>query len=226
MTKHIPALSLQRFKQEIKPACCVNAEIQHDVLQAMLSVPRHLFVDTAMQHRAYQNDALPIGYAQTISQPAIVAHMSAHLYHRVYQAFGCFDKVLEIGTGSGYQSAVLAQLWQHVYTIERIKSLHQIAQQKHQQLSLDNISYYYGDGYKGLPKIAPFQGIIVTACCTEIPPTLQNQLAINGSIIAPIEYENTQVLVLYQKKQEQSDIKWHEHIICEVKFVPMLNGII
>ena len=224
--QHIPPLFFQRFKHHLEPACTVDEELQTPVLQAMLSIPRHLFVDAAMQHRAYHDNALPIGYAQTISQPSMVACMTANLYHVIKNSLDSFNNILEIGTGSGYQSAILSKLWQHVYTIERIENLHHSATSKHQKINLNNIHYHYGDGHLGLAEHAPFEAIIVTACCIEIPPDIQNQLSVNGAIIAPVEYKDAQVLVLYQKKQRSDGtIKWQENIICEVKFVPMLSGV-
>lgn len=228
MQTHIPPLLMKHFKQVIEPACWVNGILQHAVLQAMLSVPRHLFVDLAIQHRAYDNDALPIGYAQTISQPEVVACMSAHLYQAQEDSHHNFDKILEIGTGSGYQSAILSKLWSQVYTIERIENLYHKVPTKHQKLGIHNIHCFYGDGYLGLAEHAPFGAIILTACCHIIPPILQDQLMLHGSIIAPVEYKNRQFLMRYEKKQnpQQGDIQWNESLICEVKFVPMLGGII
>jgi protein-L-isoaspartate(D-aspartate) O-methyltransferase len=226
MQKNIPKLLVQRFKKAIESACQVDGELQNKVLQAMLCVPRHLFIDQAIEHRAYDNDALPIGFSQTISQPSVVAIMTAHLYSIMKNQTDGFNSILEIGTGSGYQSAVLSQLWEDVYTIERIEHLHLSAQKKHQKIGIKNIHYFHGDGNQGLDSHAPFQAIIITACCTEVPLHLQSQLAINGTLIAPIEYENTQALAIYQKKQEtDGTIKWDEKLICEVKFVPMLGGI-
>ena len=145
------------------------------VLASIANTPRHLFVGDVLQHKAYQNTALPIGLGQTISQPYIVAKMTQLLLE-----LGVTDKVLEIGTGSGYQSAILAQLFNQVYSVERIKSLQWQAKRRLQSLDLYNVSMKHGDGWQGWQSKAPFDGIIVTAAAVTVPEALLAQLADNG----------------------------------------------
>ncbi len=158
------------------------------VLEAMAEVPRHLFVEEALQNRAYDNIPLPIGDGQTISQPYIVAKMTEVL------ASGPLHKVLEIGTGSGYQAAVLAQMVEQVYSIERIEALYKSAKNLFPQLGLRNIQVRYGDGEQGWAEQAPFDGIIVTAAVEQVPEGLLMQLADSGRMVIPVGSANSQVL--------------------------------
>ena len=160
------------------------------VLKAMAEVPREKFIDEAMSHKAYDNTALPIGLGQTISQPYMVARMTELL--RV----GPEAKVLEIGTGSGYQTAVLAHLVQHVFSVERIKSLQWQAKRRLKQLDLHNVSTRHGDGWQGWASRGPFDAIIVTAAPPEIPEALLSQLADGGRLVLPVgEFDKTQQLM-------------------------------
>ena len=150
------------------------------VLAAMNSVPRHLFVEEAISHLAYDDKSLPIGYAQTISQPYIVARMI-----ELMRNDKPINRVLEVGTGCGYQAAVLAQVTQHVYTVERILPLHERALNTLMELQIHNVISNYADGGMGLPDIAPFDGIIMAAAATHIPQALLDQLAIGGRMVLP-----------------------------------------
>ena len=184
------------------------------VLQAMMKVERHRFVPEAQRRYAYGDHPLPIGYGQTISQPYIVALMTAVLEPRRGQ------KVLEIGTGSGYQAAVLAVLYDTVYTIEIVEPLGKRADRLLSDLGFRNIRTRIGDGYKGWPEASPFNAIIVTCSPSHIPVPLQEQLAENGRMVIPVgEAGRTQRLVLMRKKQG----RMVEETIIPVRFVPMVG---
>ena len=184
-----------------------------DVLDAINNVPRHLFMDNAFVNFAYQDKAFPIGSGQTISQPYTVAFQTQMLKIKPYQ------KVLEIGTGSGYQAAVLNELNTNVYTIERQKDLF-----KKTKEFLPSIGYkcnfFYGDGYKGLEKFAPFDRVIITCGAPQIPQSLIDQLKIGGRMVAPIGDGDIQIMHLIEKISEtENKITTHG----EFSFVPMLN---
>lgn len=190
--------------------------IENDrVLDVMRTTPRHLFVDEALASRAYEDTALPIGFSQTISQPFTVARMTEALVTN-------FDakKVLEIGTGSGYQTAVLAQLVDEVFTVERIQGLQQRARKVLRELRLSNIRFKYDDGNMGWEEQAPFDGIIVTAAPKEIPETLLHQLAQGGRMLIPSGESGKQVLRIIVKTNDG----FEESILENVQFVPMLGG--
>ncbi len=186
------------------------------VLERIGQVPRHLFVDEAIASRAYEDSSLPIGNSQTISQPYIVARMTEALL-----ASGPVKQVLEIGTGSGYQTAILAPLVQRIYTIERIGSLLRQARQRFQQLQLKNIRTRHGDGARGWSDYAPFDGILLTAAPSEIPAALLEQLRPGGRMILPVgppEQQTLQCLTRTAEGYEQQTLE-------PVRFVPMLTGI-
>lgn len=185
------------------------------VLQAISQVPRHEFVDEALSSRAYEDTALPIGLGQTISQPWIVARMTEALLDG-----GSPGKVLEIGTGSGYQAAVLAQLVPEVYTVERIKELLRGARQIFHVLQLYNIRARHEDGHVGWPGQAPFDGIIVTAAARTIPDDLVSQLREGGVLIMPLDRGNEQRLLSIRRTAEGSEVT----DLGGVLFVPMLSG--
>ena len=184
------------------------------VLDAIAGIPRHLFIDDVLQHKAYENTALPIGQGQTISQPYIVARMTELL-----RLAGVRDKVLEIGTGSGYQTAVLAKTFTNVYSVERIKALQWQAKRRLQQLDLYNVTMKHGDGWQGWQSQAPFNGIIVTAAAATLPQDLLSQLADGGVLLAPIG-EVEQKLTMVIRKGES----FTEHVIAPVRFVPLVPG--
>lgn len=187
---------------------------QPQVLAAIANTPRHLFVEAVLAHKAYENTALPIGQGQTISQPYIVARMTELLLQD--KAPG---KLLEIGTGSGYQTAILARLFPHVCTVERIKALQFQAKRRLQQLDLHNVSMKHGDGWQGWPSKAPFDSIIVTAAPTEVPVALLQQLSDGGRLVIPVGAQE-QVLRVYQRNGE--DISSQD--IEAVRFVPLVPG--
>lgn len=185
------------------------------VLAAMRKVPRHEFVDGALQGRAYENNALPIGHAQTISQPTIVALMTQALINGKR-----LKRVLEIGTGSGYQTAILAELVETVFTVERIKPLTEVARKRLAGLSYKNIHFGYADGMAGWLPYAPYDGIIVTAGASEVPPALIEQLAPQGRLLIPVGPPGRQSLLLLEKTARgvvRQDL-------ASVSFVPLLEG--
>lgn len=187
------------------------------VLKAIQAVPRHCFVPAHLQESAYLNTALPIGEGQTISQPFIVARMT----ELVFNSEQC-QKVLEIGTGSGYQAAVLAQLYQKVYTVERIQGLLERAEDCFQRLKIQNIHRAYGDGFAGYLKEAPYDAILVTAVAAHIPTALLDQLKTGGRLVMPVEnLEGRQFLTVAEKQGGGIQLSRHG----EVRFVPMLGGL-
>lgn len=185
-----------------------------DVLQAIARSPRHIFVPEILAHKAYDNTALPIGQGQTISQPYIVAKMSELLI-----ADGIPESILEIGTGSGYQTSILAQLTPKVFSVERIKSLQWQAKRRLQAMDLHNVSMKHGDGWKGWNSKAPFQAIIVTAAPSSVPQALLDQLADGGRLVIPVG-EQTQILKIITRQGDQ----FNEQQVEAVRFVPLVPG--
>ncbi|MFO7788459.1 MAG: protein-L-isoaspartate(D-aspartate) O-methyltransferase [Halospina sp.] len=186
-----------------------------EVLDAIANVPRHIFLDEALSHRAYEDTALPIGYQQTLSQPYVVARMTEMLL-----AAGA-TRILELGTGSGYQAAILAYLGKEVYSIERIGGLHRQARERLQRLGYRNVFLRLGDGSQGWPEAAPFDGMILTAAPGDIPAALYDQLADGGSIVAPLGRE-TQMLTLITRNGDEFERREIE----PVRFVPVLGGVV
>jgi len=185
------------------------------VLEVIRRTPRHLFVDEALAHRAYEDTALPIGHNQTISQPYIVGRMTELLL-----AAGPLDKVLEIGTGCGYQTAVLAQLVERVFTVERIQALQDRAKERLAELNLRNVVYRWGDGWEGWSALAPYNGIMVTAAAAEVPQALLDQLAIGGRLVIPVGAGDEQELLLIVREEDG----FSRHVLDAVRFVPLLQG--
>lgn len=184
------------------------------VLSAIATIPRHIFIDDVLKHKAYQNTALPIGQGQTISQPYIVARMTELL-----RLAGVRDKVLEIGTGSGYQTAILAKTFAKVCSVERIKALQWQAKRRLHNLDLYNVAMKHGDGWQGWQSQAPFEGIIVTAAASHVPQALLDQLADGGVMIAPIGNEEQHLVMVVRE-----DNKFTQHVIAPVRFVPLVPG--
>jgi len=185
-------------------------------LAAMSEIPRHVFVDEALAIRAYEDVSLPIGFGQTISQPYIVAKMTELL-----RAGKTLTKVLEVGTGCGYQTAVLSKVAQEVYTVERIRPLLMKALTTLRQLKLSNIKLENADGSIGLADFGPFDGIIVTAAASHIPESLMQQLAIGGRMVIPVGVDD-QLLHLIERTSEDQFVTTK---LEPVKFVPLLNGV-
>lgn len=184
-----------------------------NVINAIYALPRERFVSQAMVHQAYDNNALPIGQGQSISQPYIVAKMTEMLELR------STSKVLEVGTGSGYQTAVLAQLVDHVYSIERIKSLQWEAKRRLKQLDIYNVSTKHGDGWQGWAVKGPFDAIIVTAAAASVPPVLLEQLSDGGILVIPVGEDVQQLLKITRQGDE-----FLSQIIEDVRFVPLVAG--
>ena len=187
------------------------------VLDVMRRVPRHLFVDEALAHRAYEDTALPIGYGQTISQPFIVAYMTQLLLQD-----GAANSVLEIGTGCGYQTAVLANLFAQVYSVERIEALYQQAKKRLAELEIYNVQLRYTDGNEGWPNPSyRFDRIIMTAACSEIPQALAAQLADGGVMILPLDDGIDQTLTRVTRGRDGLVSEALEKVV----FVPLLPGV-
>ncbi len=190
-----------------------------EVLDCIAKIPRHLYVDEPYRHQAYWNRPLPIDEEQTISQPYIVALMTETLLSNFERVSN--KKVLEIGTGSGYQTAVLARLYEKVYTVERIHTLMDQARRVNQSFDIENIIYNNADGWLGWPEQAPFDGIIVTATCATIPNLLIEQLKVGANLIAPIGPKSSQILYRINKTENS----YNQEALCAVSFVPMLEGL-
>ena len=185
------------------------------VLDRIRNVPRHIFVDEALGSRAYEDTALPIGYGQTISQPYIVARMTEALLEG-----GAAENVLEVGTGCGYQTAVLAPLVTRVYTIERIEPLLVRARERLKELGIRNVRFRHGDGTLGWKAHAPFDGILVAAAPLTVPEALVRQLRVGGRLLVPIGPEGEQELVRFTRREQGMQRK----SLGAVAFVPLLGG--
>lgn len=186
------------------------------VLDVLRQLPRHLFIDEALATRAYEDTALPIGQGQTISQPYVVARMTEALIERALPR-----RVLEVGTGSGYQAAVLASLIEQVYTVERIDELLRNARRRFRKLGLANIRSRHDDGRLGWSEEAPFDAIIVTAAGTDLEDALLDQLAPHGVLIAPVGPPGRQELVRVSGNADG----WQRENLAPVSFVPLLGGV-
>ncbi len=191
-------------------------QYNEEVLRAMGIVPRHLFLEKGMEHLAYDDKPLPIAAGQTISQPSTVA-MQSHL-----SGIKKWDKVLEIGTGCGYQTAVLAQMGARVYSIERQRELYMGAQKNLARLGYDKPLLFFADGYKGLPQFAPFKAIIVACCAPEIPKELLLQLEIGGKMVIPVEDKDGGQSMAVIERISENEFNKTTHGKCS--FVPMLEG--
>jgi protein-L-isoaspartate(D-aspartate) O-methyltransferase len=185
------------------------------VLDRVRNVPRHIFVDEALASRAYEDTALPIGFGQTISQPYIVARMTEALLEG-----GPLEKVLEVGTGCGYQTALLAPLVGRLYSIERIEGLLQRARARLKELGIRNVRFRHGDGAEGWKSHAPFDGILVAAAALTIPEALIGQLAVGGRLIIPAGPEGGQQLLRITRREQGIERK----VLGPVSFVPLLGG--
>ena len=186
------------------------------VLEIMRSTPRHIFIDEALAHRAYEDTALPIGHNQTISQPYIVALMTQAIL-----AGGRPKKVLEIGTGSGYQTSILAQLCETVFSVERIRPLQDLARQRIRLLKLNNVQFKHSDGGFGWPEKGPFDAILCAAAPGIIPQELLEQLAVGGRMVIPVaQRDDVQDLVLILR----TEAGYQQQVLEKVRFVPFLRG--
>ncbi len=188
------------------------------VMDVMRVTPRHLFLDEALSHRAYEDTALPIGHGQTLSQPYVVALMT-----EILLSLGPRQKVLEIGTGSGYQTAILAQLVGQVYSVERIKPLLDKARERLRKLGLRNVRLSHSDGGFGFPDNAPYDAILSAAAPHEVPEELLHQLAPNGVLVIPVGPGDEQELRVITREGDSSNFE--ERVAEQVRFVPLLNGV-
>ena len=191
------------------------------VLDVIATVPRHIFVDEALAHRAYEDNVLPIGHGQTISQPYIVGKMTSAILHSLKRAARQPDRVLEIGTGSGYQTAVLAALAGHVYTVERIRPLMERARTRLRAMGVRNVRMKHDDGNFGWPEEAPFDAVLVTAGASHVPDALMEQLADGSPLVIPVGRGEVQQLKLLERDGDA----WRQQTLEDVRFVPLLQGI-
>ncbi|MET0088467.1 MAG: protein-L-isoaspartate(D-aspartate) O-methyltransferase [Candidatus Thiodiazotropha sp.] len=187
------------------------------VLEALCNTPRHIFVDEALASRAYEETALPIGHGQTISQPYTVARMTEALIEN-----GVPETVLEIGTGSGYQCAILAQLVRRVHSVERIAALMEQARLRFRELGLRNIHLKHSDGGIGLPEYAPYDGILVTAAPSGLPQSLLEQLAVGGRLVLPLQKNHGQVMI----RITRTEAGYQQEQLESANFVPLVGGMI
>lgn len=211
------SLTSERVRERMVERVRASGVSDPRVLAAMAAVPRHLFVDPGFATQAYEEAALPIGHHQTISKPSVVARMI-----EIAANGRVLDNVLEIGTGCGYQAAVLSGVARDVYSIERIRPLYERAKQNLRPLRIPNIRLHYGDGRLGMPKVAPFDAIVIAAAGLDVPQALLEQLQIGGRLIAPVGAQS-QVLTLVERVAEN---QWHESQLDRVFFVPLKSGVI
>ncbi|WP_420826971.1 protein-L-isoaspartate(D-aspartate) O-methyltransferase [Aquipseudomonas campi] len=215
LQRHGIGMTSQRTRERLIERLYEEGLSNPHVLEVIRRTPRHLFVDEALAHRAYEDTALPIGHNQTISQPYMVGRMTELLL-----SAGPLDKVLEIGTGSGYQTAVLAQLVERVFSVERIQSLQDRAKERLAELKLRNVVFRWGDGWEGWNALGPYNGIIVTAAAAEVPQALLDQLALGGRLVIPVGAGDVQELLLIVREEDG----YSRHVLDAVRFVPLLNG--
>lgn len=209
-------MTSQRTRMRMIERLRTQGIVDEVVLSAMSTIPRHIFVEEALASRAYEDVALPINYGQTISSPWIVARMSELLRVNTH-----LDKVLEIGTGCGYQTAVLAKIAQKVYSIERIGPLLTRTRIRLQELQIRNIYLKHADGLLGLSEAGPFDGIIMTAVTTHVPVSLLEQIVVGGRMIFPKGTQKQNLCVIERNSQG-----YNETVLEEVNFVPLLGGVV
>ncbi len=190
------------------------------VLKAILEVDRHLFIDSGLANMAYQDEALPIGFGQTISKPSTVARMLELMSARLQPALRPKSKVLEVGTGCGYQAACMAKLFGEVYSIERVKGLHELARRNLRTLRLGNLRLVFGDGYQGVPSVAPFDAIIVAAAAPQVPQALLEQLRVGGRLVIPVGDTHQVLQVIDRVGTEDYQLM----TLDAVRFVPLVDG--
>ena len=208
-------MTSMRTRQRLVQRLSEQGITSTEVLEAVRSTPRHLFVDEALAHRAYEDTALPIGWNQTLSQPYIVAKMT-----ELALAKGTPGKVLEIGSGSGYQTAILAQVSGEVFAMERVKGLSDRSRKRFRELRLRNVQCRLGDGLVGWPDKGPFDVILSAAAPEQVPPALLEQLAIGGRLVMPVGNHEQDLIVVHATPSG-----FETEVIEPVNFVPMLPGV-
>ena len=209
-------MTSQRARDRLIERLKADGIADRHVLDVIGRLPRHLFMEEALASRAYEDTALPIGHGQTISQPWVVARMTEALIEPKIP-----DKVLEIGTGSGYQAAALAALCGNVYTVERIEDLLRDARRRFRKLGIGNVRSKHDDGKLGWPEFAPYDAIVLTAAGEMIDPALFAQLAPDGVLVAPVGPSGSQRLLRYRRDGEE----WKAEMLGHVSFVPLLGGV-
>lgn len=209
-------MTSQRARDRLIERLKADGIADRRVLDVIGRLPRHLFMEEALASRAYEDTALPIGHGQTISQPWVVARMTEALIEPKIP-----DKVLEIGTGSGYQAAALAALCGNVYTVERIEDLLRDARRRFRKLGIGNVRSKHDDGKLGWPEFAPYDAIVLTAAGEVIDPALLAQLAPDGVLVAPVGPSGSQRLLRYRRDGEE----WKAEMLGHVSFVPLLGGV-
>jgi len=215
-SKHIGiGMTSQRTRERLVSRLREQGISNELVLNQIRRTPRHIFVDEALASRSYEDTALPIGYGQTISQPYIVALMTQAILES-----GTPARVLEVGTGSGYQAAILAPLVETVFTVERILPLLNQAKRRFLELKLLNIRTQHSDGTWGWPEHAPYDAILATAAPEEVPPSLLDQLTVGGRLVMPVGPRGSQQLIIIERKSDG----FEQHVLDAVRFVPMLEG--
>jgi protein-L-isoaspartate(D-aspartate) O-methyltransferase len=215
-------MTSQRARDRLAVTLKENGIRDARVIDVIRNLPRHHFIDQALHSRAYENTALPIGHGQTISQPWVVARMTEALLEHFDNNQGMPQKVLEIGTGSGYQAAVLAALVPQVYTVERIEELLRQARRRFRQLGINNLRSRYDDGKLGWPDEGPFDAVILTAAGDAIPHAILDQMTPTGVLVAPVGSPSSQTLIR-MRGDGQGDFIQEE--LGAVSFVPLLGGI-
>ena len=215
------ALTSERVRERMVERLRANGITDQRVVHAMSVVPRHMFVDPGLAPQAYEDAALPIGHHQTISKPSVVARMI-----ELAAAGRTLNNVLEIGTGCGYQAAVLSQVARDVYSIERIKPLYERAKTNLRPLRIPNIRLHYGDGRIGLPAAAPFDAIVIAAAGLDVPQALLEQLAIGGRLVAPVGTQDGQTQQVLTLVERTGPAQWRESRLDRVFFVPLKSGVI
>jgi protein-L-isoaspartate(D-aspartate) O-methyltransferase len=211
---HGIGMTSQRTRDRMVARLREQGIVDELVLAAMGAVPRHAFVDQALASRAYEDSALPIGFEQTISQPYVVARMV-----QAARDGRTLDRVLEVGTGCGYQAAVLAKVAKAVYSIERIQPLAEKARANLRPMRLAHVRLVYGDGYQGLPEAAPFDAIVVAAAAPEVPEALLAQLAVGGRLVMPVGTTSQHLLLVERTAQGRKETRLEA-----VRFVPLRLG--
>jgi protein-L-isoaspartate(D-aspartate) O-methyltransferase len=208
-------MTSQRTRLRMIERLRVQGIVDEAVLNVMNEIPRHIFIEEALASRAYEDFALPLGFGQTISQPYVVARMTELL-----TADKPLGRVLEIGTGCGYQTAILSKLVTEVYSVERLLPLLALARKNLRELRITNIRLKHADGHIGIPEAAPFDAILVTAAATHVPEALKEQLAVGGKMVVPMGTRQQHLCVI-----ERTARGFSESRLDAVKFVPMLSGL-